>query len=232
MIFTAFPSSSSTAATSADHRCGALPSISPSFLTVVFRKTLPMGAIIGIVIAISVLISVGIFLAWLRRRRYRRRERHGTEAPNRAASPFSPLTPNAIVPMIQESSIADDSNRSRAGSVSAERQQHLANELRAVQEKMVDLESFDGHTSTTAARRSPASRQVLRLVSAWSIPSAKEAPGSQDMAAQLETSSQRNESLATRVRKLEEYMHSPRALGMSDEPPPGYTAESSDAGVP
>lgn len=133
--------------------------------------------------------------------------------------------------MLQNSTVADNSD---TGSASAARRQQLANELRAVQEKMVDLEDLERHTISTVATRPSAPRQLLRLVSmrSTSTTTAKEGRESQDLVAQLEASRQRNELLAARIRELEEQMHSPWALGLSDEPPPGYTPEPSNVEVP
>ncbi|KAJ7089125.1 hypothetical protein C8R44DRAFT_990942 [Mycena epipterygia] len=185
------------------------------------RNKLPAGAIIGIALGISSLILVAVFLIWLRKRH---RQRHsGHTHPNSA---FSPPTPEILVPMMQESNVAHNGHRHSVVSASATRRQYLANELRATHDKMVDLEDLERHTASKTATRSSAPSRILRLVSMRSASTTDTGgDGSQDLASQLKMAKQRNKLLAGRIRELEDQMHSPWALGLSDEPPPGYTLD-------
>ncbi|KAJ7142981.1 hypothetical protein C8R44DRAFT_974429 [Mycena epipterygia] len=106
------------------------------------------------------------------------------------------------------------------------RQQYLENELRAAHQKLVDIEELERSTvAAVAATQITGPRRVLRLLSTRST-STVGSNRSQDLVSQLEAAKERNEMMAARIQELEAQMHSEWALGLSDEPPPGYTIYS------
>ncbi|KAJ6537412.1 hypothetical protein DFH09DRAFT_1178149 [Mycena vulgaris] len=106
----------------------------------------------------------------------------------------------------------DNSDTHTTGSISTNRRQYLQSELRATQEKMVNIEALETQTVTP-----PAPGGILRLLSL--NVSDSRAPDPDPDTARLR---ERNEMLMARIRELEEQAESPWALGLSDEPPPGY----------
>ncbi|KAJ6537408.1 hypothetical protein DFH09DRAFT_1042496 [Mycena vulgaris] len=106
----------------------------------------------------------------------------------------------------------DNSDAHVKRSISTNRRQYLQSELRATQEKMVNIEALE---TQTAAPRAPGG--ILRLLSLNM--SGSRAPDPDPDIARLR---ERNEMLMARIRELEEQAESPWALGLSDEPPPGY----------
>ncbi|KAJ7693082.1 hypothetical protein B0H17DRAFT_1200146 [Mycena rosella] len=117
----------------------------------------------------------------------------------RATSPVTLLPPN--MPMAPE----DNSDGHSIGA-STVRQQLLQNELRAAQEKIVDIEALERRTN---APQGSATGRILRMLSTRSA------------GAGMSELIERNGMLAARIRELEIQMNSPWALGLSDEPPPG-----------
>ncbi|KAJ7433307.1 hypothetical protein B0H11DRAFT_2122412 [Mycena galericulata] len=177
------------------------------------RNALPAGAIVGIVLGVCSILSLGILLlVWLRRRRNRRRKSF--------TSLISIPSPASVTPYPSNGNASDDSD---AGNISTVRRQYLQNELRAAQEKMVDTEDVEGHVDSTRTTRGSfpeSKRRILRLLSTRSTTTT--ASGSTDQDPSLR---ERNEMLTARIRELEGQLKSPWALGLSDEPPPGYSEE-------
>ncbi|KAJ6595804.1 hypothetical protein DFH09DRAFT_1135664, partial [Mycena vulgaris] len=129
----------------------------------------------------------------------------------RMVSPFN--LANAEIGGPESSNTATDDHKVRpTTSASTLRRQYLENELRVAREKMVDIQDLESQNITTPSR-------ILRLIS-----TRRTSPrGSENLATQLEASKERNNILAARIAELEAHMHSAWALGLSDEPPPGYT---------
>ncbi|KAJ7469982.1 hypothetical protein B0H11DRAFT_2283646 [Mycena galericulata] len=176
------------------------------------RKALPAGAIVKIVIGVFSFLSLGILLVWLGRRRYRRRQ-----------SFTSPIIVPSPASVTSSSSNGDASDDSDAVNISTVRQQCLQNELRAAQERIVDTEDVEGHADHTRTTRGsfPESQgSILRLLSTRSTTTTQSGSTDHDLSLR-----ERNEMLRARIRELEEQLRSPWALGLSDEPPPGYSEE-------
>lgn len=142
---------------------------------------------------------------------------HSVRTSNRNASPSSgseTSEPNAP---------GDSGLRNSNGTL---RQQYLENELRAAHQKLVDIEELERTTvAAVAATQITGPRRVLRLLSTRRT-STVGSNRSQDLVSQLEAAKERNEMMAARIQELEAQMQSAWALGLSDEPPPGYTVYS------
>ncbi|KAJ7445639.1 hypothetical protein FB451DRAFT_1189054 [Mycena latifolia] len=179
------------------------------------QNTLSAGAIAGILIGVLSLISLAGLCVWRRRLRQNVLARRTL-----AASPFI-LLPFSVVPPTPPLPSAPENNDARSISASTVRQQFLQNEVRAAKEKMVDLEDLERRTWSTNATEASVPSRILRILSTRSASTMRTAPGSSDLVAQLRA---RNEAQAARIRELEAQMNSEWALGLSDEPPPGYTA--------
>jgi hypothetical protein len=93
-------------------------------------------------------------------------------------------------------------------STSTSRRQYLENELRTAREKMQNL-------GGVTAKRPGGIRRLIAM--------RKKGMEMEDLEGQLDTSRDQNAILGARIAELEAQMHSRWALGLSDEPPPGYT---------
>ncbi|KAF8173183.1 hypothetical protein K438DRAFT_1772282 [Mycena galopus ATCC 62051] len=171
-------------------------------------KTPPAGDILGIVIAIcAVILLAGLSLVRFRRRG-RRRQHH-------ADVPSSPVDSASHIHAFDTSVTIPHSEISDSRSISKVRRQFLQNELRATQEKMIHIRPDVQSQGPTPG--------ITRVLSAreGSISVTTESANSEAMSQLRE----RNEALSARIRELEAQMESPWALGLSDEPPPGYSEE-------
>lgn len=174
------------------------------------RNTLPTGAIIGIVLGTCFIIfSVAILLFLLRRRRRRQQKAEITATPFPVSSPRTIASRNGNVP---------DTSDTR--SISTVRRQYLRNELRAAQEKIANIEDLETGTLSMRATQGSTAGRLLRLFSTRSASST--GSGLRGVVSELRD---RNETLTARIRELEEQMESPWALGLSNDPPPGYSEE-------
>jgi hypothetical protein len=81
------------------------------------------------------------------------------------------------------------------------RRQVIQEELRAVQEQIVDVGELE--------------RRVTKTSDSW------------DLRSKLEAARERNEQLLARIQELEADLRSAWALGLSDDPPPGYMPRES-----
>lgn len=185
----------------------------------ILSNKLPAGAIVGISLALFSLVILVPLFVWLRRWGQRNHKSHhfGSLSPFLAAGP---------VP-VQEAAVAHsagptDTDNSDTRSICTIRQRQLQDQLHTTQEKMVFIEGSEPQTVPTGA----ATERLLRLLSVRNpLTSARNGRGSgkpSDLESQLEASKQRNERLAARIRELEAQMQSDWAMGLSDEPPPGY----------
>lgn len=135
---------------------------------------------------LAVVTFVVLFLLWLRRRR--RRMRHAPNSAEMGLSPFCRIPSPAGVAV-------------RNITTSHIRRQVIQEELRAVQEQIVDVGELE--------------RRVTKTSDSW------------DLRSKLEAARERNEQLLARIQELEADLRSAWALGLSDDPPPGYMPRES-----
>ncbi|KAJ7438663.1 hypothetical protein B0H11DRAFT_2254476 [Mycena galericulata] len=179
------------------------------------RSTLPTGAVIGIILGTFSILSLAILLVWLRRR-------HQLRQQNTYANDMSASTPNPYPVFFPDLSSAipinhiDTTDNSDARSITKVRREYLRNELRAAQEKIIHIQNLERRPSSTRG-----AGRIMRLLSGRR---ASGAGGLPDLVSELRD---KNEMLTARIHELETQMESPWALGLSDEPPPGYTDERS-----
>ncbi|KAJ7634352.1 hypothetical protein FB45DRAFT_1002025 [Roridomyces roridus] len=241
------------------------------------KSTPPTGAIVGIVIGVVFFLSLLSVFLWFRYRRRRRYHRHGIEAPVSFTS-NAPLASEFLLSaggsrvstaplpsaLTRQASQASTSNAvstyaptntgatvpDRRSAVSA-RQEFLASEMRAMQEKMqlFNLEELElertravpesnsgggGRTSRImrfVSRRDPNSPSTPSPASSQeALTGTPRDDGDSDLESQLQVSRAQNDVLAARIRQLEEQMQSDWALGLSDEAPPGYEVDSVPVG--
>ncbi|KAJ7477966.1 hypothetical protein B0H11DRAFT_1285061 [Mycena galericulata] len=171
------------------------------------RGTFPIGVIVGIVLGFCVITSLAVLLLWLRRRRHRRRQQH--KYADLLTTPYPILRPDIATTIPSNSAENSDVH-----SVTKLRQQYLQNELRATQEKVTRIQNMERRVSSA---RGSAPRRIIRLFSARN---GAHTGSESDAMARLRA---QNETFAARIRELETQMESPWALGISDEPPPGYS---------
>ncbi|KAJ6462501.1 hypothetical protein C8R45DRAFT_940753 [Mycena sanguinolenta] len=162
-------------------------------------NTLPIRAIIGVVIAICSILASAALLVWFRRRRPRQKNSHTNIVP----TPYPFLVAN----------IAAAAGNSHAQTITKIRQQFLRNELRAAQEQIIQIQNLQRGASSKRGRAG----SLPHLLSSRRAAST----GSSRTVAILRLQ-ERNEMLTARIRELEAGLQSPWALGLSDEPPPGY----------
>ncbi|KAJ6521153.1 hypothetical protein DFH09DRAFT_1426074 [Mycena vulgaris] len=184
-------------------------------------------AILGTVLSVGVVLALALLFLWFRRRRSRRIIGHVMPSPPPSISDLPEI--HVITPYLKAhappSSIAvanpldvgtpaqpqvptSEKTRNpetRSLAASSIRRQYLQRELRAAQEEIVDINGLERHLSTSR-RWSSTTRNLQGAV------------------AQLETARQRNEALVARIQELEGQLQSAWALGLSDDPPPGYTS--------
>ncbi|KAJ7508732.1 hypothetical protein B0H11DRAFT_1901534 [Mycena galericulata] len=157
----------------------------------------------------------------------------GSNRRNRIRSVLNPLTGNITftspIPIPSPASVTsfpsngDASDDSAAGNISTVRRQYLQRELRAAQEKIVDIEDVERHAEPTRTTRGlfPERKgRILRLLSARSTTTTGSGSTDHDLSLR-----ERNEMLTARIQELEGQLRSPWARGLSDEPPPGYSEE-------
>jgi septal ring factor EnvC (AmiA/AmiB activator) len=138
---------------------------------------------------------VALLFFWVRRRR----PNSDPESPSRITT-FSGAPPSGSSPILPPT----------PGKASDARQRYLQQELRAVQEKIVDVDDMERQMLTDQGSRNR-NGSILRrnLDTATS---------------QLNAARAHNDQLIARIQELEVQMQSSWALGLSDEAPPGYTA--------
>ncbi|KAJ7613373.1 hypothetical protein FB45DRAFT_874334 [Roridomyces roridus] len=98
----------------------------------------------------------------------------------------------------------------------AARRQFLEEELRRIQGQMVDVDELTTDSSTSISRQSLAS-----ILGSTAQPGADS--GEFNLAELLRLARDKNTALTARIETLERQMESSWALGLSDEPPPGYS---------
>ncbi|KAJ7192160.1 hypothetical protein GGX14DRAFT_578324 [Mycena pura] len=185
----------------------AAPPISTSTSTLTSKPTNRVGAssssspranVIGGVIG-GLVVLVGLITACTCYYRYRRRARQWT-------SLTSTTYTSTIFPRTAELT-------------SKERREYITNQLAAVQTQLAGLQ-----TKTATAADAPAPVSDSTSANLANFPNVSMAPAGGDGAgidAEVRLRTQ-NETLQARIRILEEQLQSQWALGLSDEPPPGY----------
>ncbi|KAF7334668.1 hypothetical protein MVEN_02297300 [Mycena venus] len=165
--------------------------------------------IVGTVVPIGLFILVSLAI-WVRIRRRNRRAPHPEP---RRMSPFM----QAHVPQVPPS-IASAPSDTHSVTASSVRRQYLERELRAAQEKLVDVGDLE-RRHHSISRAAPTS-----LFHSFSARGRSTRHNSERVPkSELDAARQRNEELLARIRDLEAQMESAWALGLSDEPPPGYS---------
>jgi len=157
---------------------------------------------------LALVAAAGTTAIWFRRRLRRTSNPERAVEPNATKFALRNVSPFDLVETLRRSGYAPDtSDAQRNSTVSTLLQQQLENELRSVQEKMVDLEDLERHAMPTAdAQHNSGTHRILRLLSSHSTGTASVARGTQDLVSQLEAGRERNEALAARVRELEAHM--------------------------
>ncbi|KAF7317757.1 hypothetical protein MKEN_00863500 [Mycena kentingensis (nom. inval.)] len=166
--------------------------------------TLSPGAIAAIVLSILGLVAVLILLFCFLRRR----------------------TP-AYSTLPSDSASSGSLSGTTAAAVRArERQNRINTEMRLLRKKMDDLRRTGRMHTTNNASSSPASYYPSPTSTTLSSSFPSSGPGaSLTGASDLERSRQLNDQLQNRIVQLEAQLQSAWAMGLSDEPPPGYAAK-------
>jgi len=174
----------------------------------------PTTLIVGIVItALAVLAILLLLLLFLRRRKQRAQRRDTLEAPDPMlqSSPSLTSAPRTY-PSIQVDPFTSPlSSRSEMSLGSPQqRQQYITNEMRLVRKQMEELRRSGDASSVQG------SSETKSPVFAPSQPSTADND--------LERSRLQNDALQSRIAELEAQLQSAWALGLSNDPPPGYVA--------
>ncbi|KAJ7819432.1 hypothetical protein B0H13DRAFT_1921766 [Mycena leptocephala] len=165
----------------------------------IHRHALSTGAIVGVAL---VIVTVVLTLTILFCRHHRRRDQSGM------VSPFENLASGTSANLSTPSEIQTDA--------SAARVQYLEKELRGARAEMVEI----GSSAQIVERRVPddAGGSAEEPTAEGSIP---ERANSND---QQSGADGWTAALLARIRELESQIRGTRASGLSDDPPPGYTA--------
>ncbi|KAJ6581111.1 hypothetical protein B0H19DRAFT_492965 [Mycena capillaripes] len=214
------PPASSLSQTSAVSHTGsgteAPASTASSPTTKTSSKPAPIGMIIGIVVAVLAIIAVLVFLFFFLRRRRQRARRLSpgimAETPGAMFHPSLSVTsrsyPTGSSTQPDPFITPPSSNTSLASP--QQRQQHITNEMRLVRKQMEELRRTGNGASMSSHS---AESSALSPTSAASTHDSD-----------LERSRQQNDALQSRIVQLEAQLQSAWALGLSNEPPPGYVA--------
>ncbi|KAJ6526172.1 hypothetical protein DFH09DRAFT_1188065 [Mycena vulgaris] len=169
------------------------------------KSSPPVGLIIGVTFGATAVLLILAFLAFLHIRKRRRRyntdsEIHTVIDPaflsHSGTTSSNDSVSQSIRPFTSDAGVHMTNSVSALSSKAARvRQEYLTNQMRAVQKQ---LEELQGVTSA---------------------PLLKHTTSSEGDGDELR---RQNEILQGRIRTLEEQLHSSWALGLSDEPPPGY----------
>ncbi|KAJ7746765.1 hypothetical protein DFH07DRAFT_588534 [Mycena maculata] len=168
------------------------------------KPQLPVGAIVGIVVGAVLFVAILVLLFFfLRRRKQRMRRRisYGSailETPGPMVQASLSLTSRSY-PFAQ----SDPSSTPASLPSARQRQQRITAEMQLVREQLAEL------------------RRTVDFSSSGSL-SSSDAPSMDSSSSDLERSRQKNEELQHRINELEEQLQSAWALGLSNDPPPGY----------
>ncbi|KAJ7921125.1 hypothetical protein B0H13DRAFT_1866949 [Mycena leptocephala] len=163
----------------------------------IHRDALTAGAIGGVSVAI-VAVVIAIILLVIRLRR-RRRDRCDTNVEARMVSPFVHLPSGTPVGSPE---IAADSPGARL--------RYLEKEIRTTRARMVEIDA------RTRVREQPAEPPAL-VADVAAVESSSNGPSTTESDGEVA-------ALRARIGELETQMRGAWALGLSDDPPPGYTA--------
>ncbi|KAJ7459343.1 hypothetical protein FB451DRAFT_1372046 [Mycena latifolia] len=201
----------------------------PSLAILDFMSIRTREIIIGSVVSSAlIMVALCLWALWFKRRR-KGTAKVEDAAETGAVSPFMKTYRPVSMLHVAPTNVPQGSTRAVVGNAAATqpdarsltassiRRQYLQRELRAAQERIVDLEDLPRHND----RISDAARggRILRVLSARIGATSPQVPS-----AELDDARRRNEELVARIRELEALMESAWALGLSDDPPPGYTA--------
>ncbi|KAF8204180.1 hypothetical protein K438DRAFT_1819264 [Mycena galopus ATCC 62051] len=179
------------------------------------------GAIAGGVVGAAILLIGGIVL-WLFLRRRRRAEVSPAPCPE---SPEELRDPFADINHARESwAPSVDRLQTRESNTTSTRQLYISNEVHRAREKVAELEEMSSLLlrSSTASSRGYSSRPgsgITEAEGAWTAPTNADQPVDD----RLERAILEIQALNSRIRELETQRRSSWALGLSDEPPPGYS---------
>ncbi|KAJ7926098.1 hypothetical protein B0H13DRAFT_2654011 [Mycena leptocephala] len=158
------------------------------------RNHIPVRVITGISVALAIVVLCFVVSLLVRVRSGRRAAKIGTIEINPRASTISPFTLITEAGDVNNDS-SSDTPRTRANTI-ARRQ--LEKQLRAVQEKMVDLEDIERRLRQASSRGSPA------------------------VHAELQAAKEQINRLVERINALEANANWAYSEGISEDPPPDY----------
>ncbi|KAJ6561187.1 hypothetical protein DFH09DRAFT_1316301 [Mycena vulgaris] len=211
----------------------------PSNSAVAAKSQPSTGVIVAVVICVLVILAGLIFLClFLRRRKQRRRDsrsRDTLESPPQMA-PSSLTMTTGTYPNSHIEPFTSPISASTSLSSPQQRQQHITNEMRLVRKRMEELR----HTTNSTSASSSAPESSVSSPSQTSAPSTSADATSADAtsadatsadatsaaatSADLDRSRQQNDELQAQITQLEAQLQSTWALGLSNDPPPGYVA--------
>ncbi|KAJ7132239.1 hypothetical protein C8R44DRAFT_46137 [Mycena epipterygia] len=208
--------STSASSTSSSTSAVAAKTSAPSSSGVVLRKSRPStGMIVGVVVGVlALLVLLLLVFLFLRRKkqRARRRDSRGNgaflEAPRPMMQSSLSLTSGSYPSSRVDPFITPPSSTTTLSSSAHQRQQHITNEMRLVRKQMEELRRGDDKGSSFSGPVLSASQGSTRDAGALD----------------LERSRQQNDALQSRIVQLEAQLQSAWALGLSNDPPPGYVA--------
>ncbi|KAJ7609682.1 hypothetical protein FB45DRAFT_943393 [Roridomyces roridus] len=170
--------------------------------------------ILTTVILVTVVTLIVLLVFWMRRRR--RTRRIPSHEPD--LTPFGKSYASSTAEDGRDPTRFSESH-SDSNTISSSRQSYLRQELREAQSKIVDVDDLERQMLSPHRIRG----RILRLIPPRTPSTLRK--NLRDATAQLTSARARNEELMARIRELEIQMQSPWALGLSDEPPPGYSRE-------
>ncbi|KAJ7131392.1 hypothetical protein C8R44DRAFT_774770 [Mycena epipterygia] len=176
-------------------------------------KSLRTWKILASVLPVSIVLLLVFLWVWIRRRRSRRLRYSEASLGDALPTPFLNTYPTPSV-------VGSETHTITASSV---RRHYLDRELRAAQEKIVDIADLERRqTSMPDVPQNFGAGSILRVLTTRGrsrmSTNSEHAP-----MPELDLARRRNDELMERIRELETQMNSAWALGLSDEPPPGYT---------
>ncbi|KAJ7500881.1 hypothetical protein B0H11DRAFT_1994781 [Mycena galericulata] len=202
-------------------------SASSSASAVPIKSSPSVGIIVGATFGATAFLLIALLLTFLYLRRMRRRRRMDAKEPILEAA-FTPYAASSaygysstnsmsqqqhanVEPFMPEPHVSPVEMSEPAPSLSSRasraRQEYLTSQMRAVQKQ---LEALEGARAMAAASQTTSGSDAMS------------SSGSEGDTGGLEQARRQNEALQERIRALEGQLQSQWALGLSDEPPPGY----------
>ncbi|KAJ6561184.1 hypothetical protein DFH09DRAFT_1364611 [Mycena vulgaris] len=203
----------------------ASPSSSASSNSAVAAKSQPStGVIVAVVICVLVILAGLLFLClFLRRRKQQRRNSHSRDTldspPQMAPSSLTMTT--GTYPYSHVEPFTSPVSASTSLSSPQQRQQYITNEMRLVRKRMEELRHT---TNSTSASSSTPESCVSSPSQISALSTSADATSADATSADLERSRQQNDELQAQIAQLEAQLQSAWALGLSNDPPPGYVA--------